>query len=90
MTSAACASLVLALVVLCSDQVKLDNTVIRKQRLARKMKHEQKEIQDFSKLMKHVQMDNEQCTADLHLKLSEVHFSHTYISLLSLASVICL
>lgn len=41
------------------------------------MKQEQKESQEFSKLMKGLQMDKEQSLADLQLKLSEVHPSLT-------------
>jgi hypothetical protein len=64
-------------VVLCSEQFKLDQVVTKKQRIAAKMKQEQKESQIFSRLMKDLQMDKEQSLADLQLKLSEVHPSST-------------
>ena len=63
--------------VLCSEQFKLDQVVSKKQRTAAKMKQEQKESQEFSKLMKGLQVDKEQSLADLQIKLSEVHPSST-------------
>ncbi|DBA69113.1 TPA: hypothetical protein ACH3X2_013086 [Trebouxia sp. C0005] len=59
------------------EQSKLDQVITKKQRIAAKMKQEQKESQEFSKLMKGLQMDKEQSLADLQLKLSEVHPSLT-------------
>ncbi|KAL0020949.1 hypothetical protein WJX79_005120 [Trebouxia sp. C0005] len=53
------------------EQSKLDQVITKKQRIAAKMKQEQKESQEFSKLMKGLQMDKEQSLADLQLKLSE-------------------
>jgi len=63
--------------VLCSEQLKLDHVITKKQRIAAKMKQEQKESQEFSMLMRGLQVDKEQSIADLQLKLSEVHPSST-------------
>ncbi|DBA74414.1 TPA: hypothetical protein ACH3X1_011169 [Trebouxia sp. C0004] len=53
------------------EQFKLDQVNTKKQRIAAKMKQEQKESQEFSKMMKSLQVDKEQSLADLQLKLSE-------------------
>ncbi|KAA6425631.1 MAG: hypothetical protein FRX49_04528 [Trebouxia sp. A1-2] len=63
--------ILLYLLVRISEQSKLDQVITKKQRIAAKMKQEQKESQEFSKLMKGLQMDKEQSLADLQLKLSE-------------------
>ena len=65
------------LVVLCSEQFKLDQVITKKHRMSAKMKQEQKESQEFAKLMKDLQMGKEQSLAHLQLRLSEVHLSLT-------------
>lgn len=65
------------LVVLCSEQFKLDQVITKKHRMSAKMKQEQKESQEFSRLMKGLQVEKEQSLADLQLKLSEVRPSLT-------------
>lgn len=65
------------LVVLCSEQFKLDQVITKKHKMSAKMKQEQKESQEFAKLMKDLQMGKEQSLAHLQLRLSEVHLSLT-------------
>lgn len=53
------------------EQFKLDQVITKKHRMSAKMKQEQKESQEFAKLMKDLQMGKEQSLAHLQLRLSE-------------------
>lgn len=55
-----------------SSQLQLDQVILKKQRIAAKMKQEQKDIQEFSQLMKSLQADREQSITQLQEELSEV------------------
>lgn len=55
-----------------SSQLQLDQVILKKQRIAAKMKQEQKDIQEFLQLMKSLQADKEQSITRLQEELSEV------------------
>ncbi|KAL3148935.1 hypothetical protein ABBQ32_001797 [Trebouxia sp. C0010 RCD-2024] len=57
----------------CSCQTRLDYTVQQKQRMAAKMKQEQKEMQAFSSLMKSVLHDNKDRIKDHQDKIAQEH-----------------
>lgn len=57
----------------CSCQTRLDYTVQQKQRMAAKMKQEQKEMQAFSSLMKSVLHDNKDRIKDHQDKIAQVY-----------------
>lgn len=59
--------------VVCSCQKRLDSTLQQKQRIVAQMKREQKEMQEFSLLMKSVLRDNNQHTTILQDKIAQVH-----------------
>ena len=55
-----------------SSQLQLDQVILKKQRIAAKMKQEQKDIHEFSQLMKSLQADKEHSITRLQEELSEV------------------
>lgn len=60
--------------VACSYQKRqLDRTLQQKQRIAAQMKREQKEMQEFTLLMKSMAQDNNQHTTRLQDKIAQVH-----------------
>ena len=58
--------------VACSCQKRLDRTLQQRQKIAAQMKREQKEMQEFSVLMKNMLHDNAQHTTRLQDKIAQV------------------
>lgn len=61
--------------VACSAQKRLDRILKQKQKIAAQIKHEQKEMQEFSVLMKSVSQHNAHQTMRLQDKLAQVQIS---------------